>query len=153
MMDLSSNLFSDLKTLSILDIQENSIASISSESFTGLEVLSLLDLHSLFIRSVHSKSPVGMGSLLMLNFSTNLLTYLPADIFSDLKTINDIDLRGNLITNIHDGTFDSLIITLYVSSYQVCCFMKRPSICVANQKRYDEQLFSLVFSRVFCCNS
>ena len=140
--DLGKQLFFDLKSLNILDIQENSIVSISSESFTGLKGVPLLDLHSLLIRSIHSKSLVGMDSLQMLNFSSNLLTYLPTDVFSSLRSIKDIDLRGNLITNIPVVTFDGLNITLHISNYQLCCFIKRPSLCVGNQKRYNEQLLT-----------
>lgn len=103
--------FEDLVSLQMLSMQKNKIESISKEAFAGLKTLAWLDLKSNQI----SKLQPGIfdhfqNSNITLDFSYNVITEIPNNLFSKLKMIKELKIISNRIQQIGDRAFENITI-------------------------------------------
>ena len=128
--DLSPNFFNHLRSLHILDLQENVFPVLTSRGFTGLITVSSLDLHDLHVYELQSKTFQSMNLMHLLNLSTNMLDYLDDGIFQSLTRLVSVDLSGNPFKEIDSNAFKKMYSLVVVSTIQLCCYVEPPSICI-----------------------
>ena len=100
-------LFRGLQSLKTLDLSNNDCGQIPSDIFTGLGNLRTLHLEGNKLGS--SLSNFGselfsdLGNLTSLHLESNLIKTLPASLFKGLKSLKNMSLSSNLITDWSEG--------------------------------------------------
>ena len=86
-----------------------------------LATITTLNLNGMSIASLKTEDFSGMYSLTTLNLGNNELTSLPDGIFDDLASLTELTLNGNNLSSLPDGIFDSLpsLATLNLSNNEL----------------------------------
>ena len=118
--------FQGLKSLLTLDLSSHEIIEIHGEPFTHLSSLLTLDLHSTYCTklfqeplTIATSAFTGLFDLERLDLHCNMIGYLPANIFADLKKLRYLDISSNFLQNIW-AEFPASLQTLNLSrSYSI----------------------------------
>ena len=105
----------DLATITRLDLDGQSIASLQPGDFAGLTALDRLDLDSNALETLPATIFAGLSMLSSLRLNNNLLTTLPATIFAGLTSLESLDLFANQFTadtGLPAGIFDDVLNTV-----------------------------------------
>lgn len=108
---LPSELFKDSSgSIKEIYLQNNSISVLAPKLFTNLEQLLALDLSRNQLTSawINSETFTGLIRLVLLNLSHNKITKLGPTIFSDLYTLQILNLEHNIIETIPADTFSPM---------------------------------------------
>ncbi|KAG5673229.1 hypothetical protein PVAND_003293 [Polypedilum vanderplanki] len=108
---LPSELFKDpSRSIQEIHLKNNSISVLSPGLFGNLEQLQTLDLsvNQLTSSWINRSTFKGLIRLVLLDLSSNKITKLEADMFSDLYSVQILNLRNNLLENIDANTFASM---------------------------------------------
>ncbi|XP_029027936.1 immunoglobulin superfamily member 10 isoform X2 [Betta splendens] len=101
--EIQKDTFKGLSSLLRLHIDHNYIEFISPEAFYGLTKLQLVNLEGNFLQQLHPDTFITLrhsqvfklSSVRNIHLSDNLLTTLPADIFSGCSQLENVFLHGN----------------------------------------------------------
>ncbi|XP_026155036.1 immunoglobulin superfamily member 10 [Mastacembelus armatus] len=101
--EINKETFKGLESLMRLHMDNNHIEFISPEAFYGLTSLQLVHLEGNYLQQLHPDTFVTLrhsqvfklSSLRNIHLSDNLLTTLPADIFSGCSQLENVFLHGN----------------------------------------------------------
>lgn len=103
LLDLSNNkidtldpaIFSDLYTLQILNLRYNDIATIPADTFSPMSNLHSLEVSHNRLEYLDAHSLSGLFALSLLNMDFNLLEDIHPDAFRNCSSIQDLHLSGN----------------------------------------------------------
>lgn len=101
--EIKKETFKGLNSLQRLQIDHNHIEFISPEAFYGLNNLQLVHLEGNYLQQLHPDTFITLrhsqifkvSSVRNIHLSDNLLTTLPADIFSGCSQLENLFLHGN----------------------------------------------------------
>lgn len=101
--EIKKETFKGLTSLSRLHIDHNHIEFISPDAFYGLTNLHFVHLEGNYLQQLHPDTFITLrhsqvfklSSVRNINLSDNLLTTLPADIFSGCSQLENVFLHGN----------------------------------------------------------
>ena len=106
---LNNKMFVGLDSLEEMTLSFNKINSIEAGTFTGLRYLKELWLdNNKVLEHVTGNMFAGLNRLELLSIHTNKISKIATDLFTGLLNLREIDLDDNLITEINNGTFNSL---------------------------------------------
>lgn len=123
---LYRNMFTEFQWLTSITIRKTRLKEIIGHLFEGIEnLLSTEITENPLLFSIHADAFIGLRNLTLLNLSYNSITDLSDGTFSDLSSLQVIDLRGqsNLI-HITSNFFEKnyMLTHIYADSYAFCCF-------------------------------
>lgn len=94
-----------LQSLTHLILKKNSIAELTSNVFTPLHKLKVLDLSHNKISSVSSGAFHGLTNLERLVLRSNALRHIPSDSFTYISTLRALDLGSNALSMVEESAF------------------------------------------------
>ena len=100
--------FFECTALTELTLHDNRITSLKPEMFKGLTSLNILDMRFNSVEYISSGTFLNMRRLRSLYLNGNVLKELNACMFVGLTFLQDLDLTGNKIRSIEDFTFSQL---------------------------------------------
>ncbi|KZC13567.1 PREDICTED: connectin-like [Dufourea novaeangliae] len=102
---LRMHAFENMRNLSIINLNENRITEINRDTFVNLPSMKSLFLSHNNISTIHDKAFKHLTSLEELELSDNQIKVITGDCFHGLRSLVRLDLRNNLIDMIGDRTF------------------------------------------------
>ena len=108
MRSLPEDIFEDLESLEILNLNANDLTSLPADIFDGLTELTRLNLISNDLISLPEDIFDGLTSLDTLNLGYNELSSLPADVFDGLTSLRALWLYFNELSSLPADVFDGL---------------------------------------------
>ena len=135
---VSTNMFTGLSFLIALDMRENILQDIKECGFCGLNDLQSIDLSKQHIRNIDDYA-FQFTAFRMINISYNKLTLLTQYVFKHCNYITIVDVRHNLLHDIHKETFLSIETeyTLYTDAYKFCCAASNAERCTPQADAYS----------------
>lgn len=106
--ELPDGVFSALTNLTVLNLRGNRLRTFSDKVF-DLNVPNLLELNLKGNRLAELSSLSSLLSLTDLILSSNHLSYLPEDTFTNLTLLENLDLSENQLTFLPEGIFNGLL--------------------------------------------
>ncbi|KAK9874807.1 hypothetical protein WA026_005615 [Henosepilachna vigintioctopunctata] len=100
---IDSNLFHDLYTLQILNLEHNSIEFIAEYAFSELKNLHSLTLSNNRISSIEAFHFAGVYAMNQLLIDSNRIKFIHHQAFENLTNLQDLGLNGNLMGNVPAG--------------------------------------------------
>ena len=143
---IAINGFSQLQFLEILDISHNGLATVDCGTFVGLQALEYLNICCNLLE--HLTKFYGLSSLL----SLNLISKISRDIFTELKSISNLDLSSNLIIEIELGAFSQKTLKILNLSHNKIVFILW-NIFVDSYFNPNDTAFNSLFSGVVYRNN
>lgn len=106
--ELSDNVFSALTKLKVLNLRGNHLTTFSDKVF-GFEPSDLMELDLQGNRLTELPSLSTFTSLTHLILSSNQLSSLPENVFTNLTALENLDLSENLLASLPEGIFKDLL--------------------------------------------
>ncbi|XP_068976753.1 connectin-like [Bombus flavifrons] len=102
---LRTHAFENLKNLTAIFLNSNRITEINRDTFVNLPSLKILSLNGNNISTLHDKAFKHLTTLEELQLVDNQIKVITADSFHGLRSLLKLDMRNNLIAMIGDRTF------------------------------------------------
>jgi insulin-like growth factor-binding protein complex acid labile subunit len=103
---LPEGIFRNLASLKVLDLSYVNLDTLPGTIFSPLKALTKLHLAHTKLKALPEKAFQGLVAIKSLNLTENKeLAQMPANIFQDLKTLEEIDLTGTPIAQIEGNWF------------------------------------------------
>ncbi|KAM9301749.1 toll-like receptor 5 [Gastrophryne carolinensis] len=124
-----TDIFSNLKSLEILNLAKNYIATIPKAVFQGLQSLQTLDLSRNNLRLIHDELFTGLKALKTLNIGSNNFLTLSSQSFKPLTSLQSIDLSQTKLvcncglTELWSWIKSTNVTVLITQNEQITCLM------------------------------
>ena len=108
LIELPAGVFSNVRRLQYLQLQENNLNSLPSDVFHSLSHLRKLELHGNNISSFHDDTFLYLHELVVLNLANNSIMFLQDGIFRDLQNLVILYLQDNNLQYVSQAAFHGI---------------------------------------------